>query len=166
MKRSEMPILISETMKVVTELNRLKGGEYAGDDDALANFRRNALALGITMETCWAVYAGKHWDALQQWIKDLNTGKKRERMEGIEGRIDDLITYLILFKGIHRERMDARQEVSTPTDTEKEIITNGSITYTYVKPCDCGLQPSRGANSISLCDDRCKLFKSVGEVTS
>jgi hypothetical protein len=159
-KRSEVPILISETMKVVTELNHLKGGEYAGDDDALANFRRNALALGITMETCWAVYAGKHWDALQQWIKDLNTGKKRERMEGIEGRIDDLITYLILFKGIHRERMDAGN-LDKPRHPKKEVTTDGSITY--YKPCDCGLQPNR---SNSHCDDRCKLVKSVGEVTS
>jgi hypothetical protein len=92
--------LLSETFKKTMKLVELKGGEYAGDVDRLANFRRNAAALGLPMEAVWAVYAGKHWDAIQQYCQDKITGKQRERMEGIEGRLDDLIVYCILMKAI------------------------------------------------------------------
>lgn len=96
--------LIDETIERITTLSKLKGGEYAGDQDRLANFRRNAAALGVPMETVWAVYAAKHWDAVQQFVLDLNTGKTRERLEPIDGRVDDLLVYLILFKAILEER--------------------------------------------------------------
>lgn len=103
--------LIDETIQKITTLSRLKGGEYAGDQDRLANFRRNAIALGLPMESVWAVYAAKHWDAVMQFVMDLNTGKTRERMEPISGRVDDLIVYLILFKAILEER-DAPKDLT------------------------------------------------------
>ena len=96
--------IIDETVVQIKKLSELKGGEYAGDVDRLANFRRNATNLGLNMEDVWAVYAGKHWDAIQQYVRDLREGKKRERLESIEGRMDDLIVYLILAKAMHRER--------------------------------------------------------------
>lgn len=101
--------LVAETMQKVVELGRLKGGEYAGDVDRLANFRRNAEVWGLTMEQCWGVYAGKHWDAIAQYIRDLAEGKERLRLEPLEGRVDDVITYLLLFKAMLRERMDETQ---------------------------------------------------------
>lgn len=96
--------LVEQTVEQINSLSRLKGGEYAGDTDRLANFRRNAAALGLNLEDVWAVYAGKHWDAIQQYVKDLRTGKKRERLESIAGRADDLIVYCILFKAILEDR--------------------------------------------------------------
>lgn len=89
--------LIEEIFTKVKELSHLKGGEYSGDDDRLLNFRRNAAALGINKETIWAVYAAKHWDAVMQYVKDLETGKERTRSEPIEGRVYDLIVYMCLF---------------------------------------------------------------------
>lgn len=96
--------LVSETWDEVISLGIKKGGEYAGDEDRLANFRRNAERLGLNMETVWGVYAGKHWDAISQYIKDLNQGITRERLESISGRADDLIVYLLLFKAMVEER--------------------------------------------------------------
>lgn len=90
--------IVQSTIKKITELAHTKGAEYAGDEDRLANFRRNGLDIGIPMETVWRVYAGKHWDAISQFIKDLNTGKRRALSEPMEGRVDDLIVYLLLFK--------------------------------------------------------------------
>jgi hypothetical protein len=95
--------LLADQIASIHQLSALKGGEYAGDEDRLANFRRNALALGLKMEQVWAVYTAKHWDAVMQYIKDQATGKSRERLEPIDGRVDDLIVYLILFKAILRE---------------------------------------------------------------
>lgn len=92
------------TFQNVVELGVKKGGEYAGDADRLANFRRNGNNLGLPMETVWAVYAGKHWDAIMQFIKDDRNGVQRERMESIAGRVDDLITYALLFKAMLDER--------------------------------------------------------------
>lgn len=96
--------LVTETFDRIRELGTKKGGEYAGDTDRLANFRRNGVAQDLPMATIWAIYAAKHWDAIQQWIKDDRKGTKRDRLEPIEGRVDDLIVYLLLFKAILEER--------------------------------------------------------------
>lgn len=96
--------MIAETWDAIMELVDLKGGEYSGDDDRLANFRRNGADLELPMETVWRVYAAKHWDAISQYIKDLQQGKSRERMESLDGRVDDLIVYLLLFKAMIEEK--------------------------------------------------------------
>ena len=96
--------LSDDQVEKLRSLAVLKGGEYAGDHDRLANFRRNAGALGLTMEQVWRVYAGKHWDAVTQYINDVSAGKDRPRLESILGRADDLIVYLVLFKAMVEER--------------------------------------------------------------
>lgn len=92
--------LLDETIKNIRSLAVLKGGEYAGDTDRLANFRRNARDMELTAEQVWRVYAGKHWDALNQWIKDRAAGQQRPRSESLLGRADDLIVYSILLKAM------------------------------------------------------------------
>jgi len=98
--------LLTETWETITELGNKKGGEYAGDHDRLANFRRNGADLELPMEVIWRIYASKHWDAIGQYIRDLAAGTTRPRMESLAGRADDLIVYLILFKAmlIEKER--------------------------------------------------------------
>lgn len=95
--------LVEQTFEQVKTLGKLKGGEYSGDDDRLENFRRNAIAEGVPMQTIWGVYAAKHWDALAQYRKDIVAGKQRTRLEGLQGRCDDLIVYLMLFKAMLTE---------------------------------------------------------------
>ena len=96
--------LVKKTQLEIERLATLKGGEYSGDSDRLANFRRNAAALGLQMETVWAVYAAKHWDAIIQYVQDMRYGKQRTRSEPIAGRLDDLIVYAILMKAMIEER--------------------------------------------------------------
>lgn len=96
--------IVNNTILDITRLQKVKGGEYAGDVDQLSNFRRNGKNLGLAMEQIWAVYAGKHWDAISQYVKDIGEGKTRERMESISGRADDLIVYLMLFKAMVDEK--------------------------------------------------------------
>lgn len=98
--------LVEETVANLKKLGQLKGGEYAGDTDRLANFRRNAEPLGLPMEAVWHTYAMKHVDAVTQYIRDLIEGKTRERMEPLSGRLDDIIVYCILFKAMLLERED------------------------------------------------------------
>jgi hypothetical protein len=103
--------IVEETIRELKKLGELKGGEYAGDTDRLANFRRNAVALGCNMELIWAVYCAKHWDAVMQYIQDLQTGKQRTRLEPITGRIDDIIVYLLLLKCMVEEREGIEEKV-------------------------------------------------------
>ena len=103
-KHAEYDALVDDTIRKIKELGVLKGGEYAGDDDRLANFRRNGFDQDLPMETIWRVYAAKHWDAIGQYVKDIRSGTQRKRMESILGRVDDLIVYLLLFKAMIVER--------------------------------------------------------------
>lgn len=96
--------LVNDTVDQIHKLSTLKGGEYAGDDDRLANFRRNAQRIGLNMESVWHTYCAKHWDAIEQYIKDLNGATTRPRLETLASRADDIIVYMILFKAILRER--------------------------------------------------------------
>ncbi len=86
-----------------------KGKEYSGSHDRLANFKRNGENLGLNPETIWSVYASKHWDSLMSFIRELNEGEdikilEKDLSEPIDGRILDIITYLILLQGLIKER--------------------------------------------------------------
>jgi hypothetical protein len=114
----KMPIehfnkLAELTFDEIRKLWKLKGGEYSGDDNRLENFVRNATALGVEPELIWAVYAGKHWDAIQQYCKDVSSGKERERLEAIEGRFDDLIAYVMLGKAMVLARRGYAGQIMT-----------------------------------------------------
>lgn len=98
--------LLKDTFEEIAHLAKLKGGEYSGDYDRLMNFRRNAAALDLDYRQVWAVYAGKHWDAIIQYIRDSAGDVRRTRLETIPGRIDDLIVYLLLFKAMVIEQAE------------------------------------------------------------
>jgi tRNA1(Val) A37 N6-methylase TrmN6 len=77
-----------------------KGQDYTRHDpDRLANFKRLAKDTGVDINKVWAIYAGKHWDAIMAFVK---TGKVES--EDIVGRLDDLHNYLYLFEAILSER--------------------------------------------------------------
>ncbi len=51
----------------------------------------------------WGVYAGKHIDAINTYIRDTASGRTRPRSESIEGRAHDAALYMILFIALVRE---------------------------------------------------------------
>jgi hypothetical protein len=120
MRRDEFRTLMKVTYTNLLDLNNTKGSDYAGDEDALANFKEQAASLGLTPEAVWGVYAGKHWSAIMTFIR-----KGEVQSEPIEGRIDDLLLYLLLLKGLI---FDAR-----PAGTlEAPIVADGLIRETAV----------------------------------
>lgn len=121
--------IVRRTCEELVELGRLKGGEYAGDTDRLANFRRNAADCDTSMELVWRIYAGKHWDAITQYVKDLQSGKERKRLESLAGRCDDLIVYLILFKCMieEREAKPVGDPVETFNDGKPEVPLKSTL---------------------------------------
>ena len=113
--------LLADTIDQLSSLSKLKGGEYCHGDDRLDNFRRNAAALGLPMEVIWSVYYAKHHDAVMTFCRDLVTDTKRDRLEPISGRVDDMIVYLILFKAMLVERGELRLRPAPPTPAELEF---------------------------------------------
>lgn len=108
MNLSDSTSLFTETLKTLESLLTIKGGEYAGSDDRLANFKRGAQLVGITPLQCAFVYASKHYDAIATYVRDDASGRERPRSEGIEGRLDDLMNYCFLMKCIIREQNEQK----------------------------------------------------------
>lgn len=108
MSREQFQDIAHKTMKELQHLSETKGREYTrGGADALDNFRRHGERYGVPSELVWAIYAGKHWDAIETYVRDVTEGTSRQRSEPIEGRINDMILYLLLFKGILEARRRA-----------------------------------------------------------
>lgn len=73
--------------------------EYAHEGaDSFANFDRLAEDLKIDRKQVLWVYAMKHRDGIASWLK----GHKSQR-EDVTGRINDLIVYLFLLRGMIEE---------------------------------------------------------------
>lgn len=75
-----------------------KGKEYANGEDANGNFKRLAPKLGLTPEQVLWVYAAKHIDSIETWLRT-----REEGMEGIIGRLDDLRNYVDILESIVRD---------------------------------------------------------------
>lgn len=104
MNQGEFNKVVNETVSGIQKLLAVKGGEYAGPEDRLGNFKRGAKLTGITPLQVAFVYASKHYDGIATYIRKSASGEPMELSEPIEGRLDDLINYCILMKAIIGER--------------------------------------------------------------
>lgn len=99
MNRAGFTDFLQETFQGILEINRTKGHDYSGDDDAFANFKRNGELLNLDPTKVWGVYFMKHIDAIQTYIREGEV-----QSEAIEGRIDDAVLYLLLLRGMLQEK--------------------------------------------------------------
>lgn len=106
MKRTDFNRLIEETNRKIAALTATKGRDYAGDEDALSNFKEEARALLLTPEQIWHVYHAKHYSAVTAYCRE---GKVES--EPIEGRILDMILYGHLLLGLVRDAQEPRINV-------------------------------------------------------
>lgn len=114
-----------ETFDELLHINDTKGHDYAGEDNALANFQDEAKVIGVEPEVVWAVFAGKHWRAIMTFCKEGDVAS-----EPIEGRVHDLIMYGFLLLGI----IEAKKRATVPSG-----VTG---------PCPAMTPPEYGPNSI------------------
>ena len=77
-----------------------KSEDYASDADRLANFKRTGAALGLAPEVVLMIFATKHFDAVNAFVRG---GAEDNRSEPIVGRIYDLQNYLDLLLGLVEE---------------------------------------------------------------
>lgn len=103
MKQAQFQGIVNETISAIQGLLKVKGAEYAGSEDRLANFKRGATLTGCTPLQCAFIYASKHYDSISTYIKNCAAGTEQVLSEPIEGRLDDLINYCILLKALIKE---------------------------------------------------------------
>ena len=96
MNQKDFEELCQQIQRDTTDILILKGREYAGSADRLANFKRNAALSGIDALTVLHVYMAKHWDSFSTYVRDMQARQPRELSEPIEGRLHDLINYAVL----------------------------------------------------------------------
>ncbi len=107
MNTQELDVLVKQTFEEINRLLVVKGGEYAGEGDRLANFKRGAALVGVTPLQTLFIYLSKHYDGVASYVRTEAAGKTRPSSEPIEGRLDDLINYCILAKALIAEAKDA-----------------------------------------------------------
>jgi len=87
-------------LKVSKVLNS-KGVEYQKMDNVLSNFENNATDLGLTPYQIWSVYFSKHTKSIINAIKkNPNNPEDKSLSEPFEGRIIDVIAYLLLLNAM------------------------------------------------------------------
>lgn len=95
MTTDEIDALIDTTLNDLRTLQEQGNKEYSESANAFDNFERNGLALGLSKEQILMVYAGKHWDGINRYVRG-----HRSQREHVIGRIHDLMVYLVLLKGM------------------------------------------------------------------
>lgn len=75
-----------------------KGKDYAGDDDALRNFKEVATRTGQTPFQVWSVYFNKQIMAIETFVRDGAV-----QSESPISRFHDAINYLYLGLGLIEE---------------------------------------------------------------
>lgn len=60
--------------------------------------------MGLTKEQVLMVYATKHWDALQTYVREqASGGPQRALSEPISGRVHDMLVYMLLLLAMLQE---------------------------------------------------------------
>jgi hypothetical protein len=85
--------------------------EYAHDvDNAFANFERAAEDLGLDRKMVLWVFAMKHRDGIASFLQG-----HRSQRENVRGRINDLIVYLLILRGMIEEEEGVPPRAPTAT---------------------------------------------------
>lgn len=109
MNQKEFDEVVNTTIQDIQKLLTVKGGEYAGSEDRLGNFKRGGELTGANPLQVLFIYLSKHYDAFATYVRDQAIGKDRPRSESITGRLDDIINYCILAKALVRELEQSKQ---------------------------------------------------------
>lgn len=111
MTKADMAIVMENIFEECGALRGAGQAEYAHrEENAFANFERVAERQGLDRKQVLMVYVEKHIDGIHSYIK----GHKSQR-EDVRGRINDLIVYMCLLRGmIDEENFGAPADISAP----------------------------------------------------
>ena len=95
MTRDEFLKTCEEQYQLCLAEMKAKGGDYAEETDVFANFYDDAKALDISVYQAIGIHLNKQFRAIRKWLSGTEL-----KSEGIDSRITDMISYLMLLKGI------------------------------------------------------------------
>ena len=122
MTRVEMADVMEKVFEECKALRAAGQAEYAHqEDNAFANFERVAERTGLSRETALLVYAEKHIDGIHSWVQG-----HRSQRENVRGRINDLIVYMCLLRGMVDELDRDEPELMT-TGTSWRFVPAANI---------------------------------------
>lgn len=133
MNRQDYNEMRDEVIETIFELNTKKGADYAGDEDALGNFKDAARMLGISPEQVWAVYAHKHISAIMSFCQ-----KGQVESEPIEGRIHDVMVYCVLLLGLIEDRKAQEKQIMELQTTQYAAYTTAAGEFLVCSGCETG----------------------------
>jgi hypothetical protein len=114
---SELNVSVDETITTIRSLLGTKGAAYsANDTDRAANIKRLARMADITTLQAWLVLCGKHLDVI---IRRLANAGEIYTSEDMEERINDVLVYLILLKGL---LADSGNDLTPRPQPEKHLF--------------------------------------------
>lgn len=112
MTREHMAEKMRQVFNECDTFRRAGQAEYARrEDEAFANFNRVAERLGIDRKQVLMVYAEKHIDGIHSFIN----GHTSQR-EDVRGRINDLIVYMCLLRGMIDEETSRNIDLASDDD--------------------------------------------------
>lgn len=104
MNRADLTTFLENFHCDQLDLVRGKGGEYAGDEDALGNFKVIGGMSGKTPLDVWFVYMAKHFLSIASYVESPRPDS--ELSEPIYGRLLDLANYCALGAALIEEDKD------------------------------------------------------------
>lgn len=103
MTQEQMRSIMENVFEECRELRGAGQLEYAHkNENAFANFERAGKDLDLPREKVLWVFAMKHRDGIASYLK----GHTSQR-EDVRGRINDLIVYLVLLRGMIEDQANA-----------------------------------------------------------
>lgn len=125
MNRTAFQELMHEQFGRLLDINNTKGHDYAGDEDALDNFKRDEeriakIAANNPHLLKWYVYFEKHLGAIMTYLEEGDV-----KSEPINGRIDDVLLYLFLLRGLIEEQREGNV-FARDAATREMVVTRGT----------------------------------------
>jgi hypothetical protein len=130
--RADFTAFRDQHYRLIADINDKKGHDYAGDEDALANFKEQAREIDVSVFQVWFTYFHKHWSAVKTFVKEGDV-----QSEPIEGRIHDCILYLFLLLGLIEDAEHPIVAVD-PSDPRCQLVYVAERTEGY-HPMQCEL---------------------------
>lgn len=119
--------IVRHTFNAIDKLREAGHKEYVHDDSRpFRNFEDTGSKMGVSRYKAWYLMASKHWDGVTAYV-----GGHQSQREDVEGRINDLIMYLILLKAMVMEDKGVVIDGATATLEQMDMFDSSSKDVTF-----------------------------------
>jgi hypothetical protein len=127
MNRGELVKLAEETFETCKSLLAGKGAEYSKDNNVFSVFEKCGDDLDVSPLIPIKLFMDKHYSSITSYVKKVVNGADIDKLnselsEPIDGRIQDMINYLIILEAyIKSQSSKVNSEVNSSTFYKKDF---------------------------------------------